>query len=767
MNSKLISNLVLGVVSLLSSSVAFSAACSDNISPPDGACESLSVNLPNRTITINPGVTISGNSSALALIFNYPGAIGTNLINNGLLDSAFQIGGIYNAWVGVGTPPSANIGTITLLRNAGTISVPGHAILSRSTVIGSLVNSGSITSSFNDGIQVIEGGSVTLIENSGSITGGTPRYSLYTDSTSSIGSINNLSGGSFIGTLSNEGTISGLANAGTIQGVGSDGLKNSGLISVLSNTGMIRSFGMGGRYGIDNSGTITVLGNSGTLRGLNSGLRNVVGATIGSLTNYVAGGIGGGGTGIENSGSIQTLVNYGQISSAFSSGLYNDGTIGVLTNLGQISAPFGNMVFNAGAIATLNNLNAAVPLTYSGALPTNYNVIINSPVDYGKLSIAPTGGAINFGIYAGDNAGIAASTIKKGTYSSVLMGFSSDNLNNTTGKYNGFTWTLNNSAGNTWDLLVTGAPTADTQASLLKSALALQKVDMLQRAIVTSSLYHDCVVFDQNNVCVSAGGGYTKVDSSGTKNSSALVVAAYRPRPNYRLGMSLDQSVSQNGAEPVFNMSAKIPLIGIFGVWSASQDGSGGEAKISAVYGQKNTTVNREVVGDSEAGSGSSLLTSHGVQLTLKYGLKATDRILLQPYFGVRYSSNHLDGYSESASGNVTAPLKFASFESDTTTGLMGLEVRYRLSSAVALFAGAGVEHVVRSNGGMYSATGIDGLTAFTLNSNLSKTRAAASLSAYYDLDKSRRLGVAMVYRQEPSRSISSSTVMLTYTAGL
>lgn len=169
----------------------------------------------------------------------------------------------------------------------------------------------------------------------------------------------------------------------------------------------------------------------------------------------------------NSSGSISLLNNNGRIIGG-SSGVYNDpgSLIGTLNNTGTITG-LTEGINNNGTITNLNNAqgvgNTNGALTYKGALPTNYNIIINSAINYGQLSGISVTGSTNFGIYAGGVNGVAASVIAKGTYSRVLSGMTSANLAGTTaGNYNGFTWRLNNSSGSIWDLIVTGASTTDT-----------------------------------------------------------------------------------------------------------------------------------------------------------------------------------------------------------------------------------------------------------------------------------------------------------------
>ena len=151
---------------------------------------------------------------------------------------------------------------------------------------------------------------------------------------------------------------------------------------------------------------------------------------------------------------IGTFLNAGTIdgSTAGYTLLFTTGSISTFTNSGSISGVFSSILLDGGlTIGTLNNeqgaSSSALKFYASGrSLPTNYNIIINSASDYGKLNWASPSGSTTFGIYTG-------SSVAAGTYTSVLTGLTSSNLAATSGSYNGFNWTLLNSSGTTWDLV--------------------------------------------------------------------------------------------------------------------------------------------------------------------------------------------------------------------------------------------------------------------------------------------------------------------------
>lgn len=257
--------------------------------------------------------------------------------------------------------------------------------------------------------------SVTAINNRGTITAGTGIYS---------------SGDTNISTLNNSGVITGYSYA----------IKNgtSSIINNLVNTGEIASTEVDS-VAISNNGTITSIQNSGTIRGQGKGIGNT-------------------------SGSITTIVNSGTIS-ATGSAIYlatgvRPGSIGTITNTGSLIGSSSNITNMAGTLGTLNNLqgvgNSNGALTYTGALPTNYNIIINSLTQYGQLVGTNVSGTMTFGI---SSLTVSSSSIINTNIADVLTGITAEQLGrpgvtsfsaNSNGY--GYTLTLTNLATNTWGL---------------------------------------------------------------------------------------------------------------------------------------------------------------------------------------------------------------------------------------------------------------------------------------------------------------------------
>jgi hypothetical protein len=321
---------------------------------------------------------------------------------------------------------------------------------------------------------------------------------------------------------------------------------------------------------------------------------------------------------------------------------------------------------------------------------------------------------------------------------------------------------------NLWAYIISLITTADTQQSLVNTASVLQGTFTLQNSVMVNSFTYDCPVFDKHGICVSAGGRNTAVQAQGINNTSGLIIASYRlDKNNSRIGAYADQNLSVSGPGTV-QLGSNTPMLGLFGVWSERPDGIGAEVKVSAAYGQKSTTVTRQVVGTSEAGSGGSNLTSQGAQAVVKYGFGVMQDVVVSPYAGIRYTQNNMGGYTEATSATVTAPLTYGQLNTNATTALAGAEAKYRGIPKTTLFASAGVETDTNTANGSYNASNasIGTLTPVNFNPNPVTTRPTASVGGYYDIEKNQRLGVTGIYRQEAFQAVSTTTVMATYTVG-
>lgn len=426
---------------------------------------------------------------------------------------------------------------------------------------------------------------------------------------------------------------------------------------------------------------------------------------------------------------------------AHSRSLVNSGTFDITAKSGAVSIS-SYAQSSTGTLATNISSNNVQGLRITGSASLAGNLVVNAD-----------GGTYHPGHYT---------LLSSGGLSGKFANFSS-NLSS----YTPYAYNLGYDVNDVF-LTLYSFYLADTQQSLVNTSQALQSTFTLQNTVLSNSFSYDCTEFGVNNICISAGGRNTAVSAAnGLNNTSALLIAAYRPHPNYRIGAYADQNLSMNNAGSTVNQSNNTPLVGLFGAWNEKLDGTGAEIKVSAAYGQKNTTVTRQVVNTSEPGTGSANLISQGAQITAKYGFAVMPEVIVSPYVGMRYTQNNMGGYTEAASSSVTAPLTYSALNTNATTALLGAGASYRFLPQAGVFASAGVETDTNTANGTYSATGVIGLTPINFNANPVKTRPTATLGAYYDIEKNQRLGITGIYRQEPYQAVQTTTVMATFTVGL
>ena len=515
--------------------------------------------------------------------------------------------------------------------------------------------------------------------------------------------------------------------------------------------GSIRSF-----LGIHNQGKITTLNNNGTIES-DFGIYNDLGGTITTLNNN--GMIHGDTNGIMNRAIITTLNNNGTIESNF-------GSYGINNSYATIT--------------TLNNRQGASSstLTYIGSLPTNYNVVINSPRDYGRISFSIPRGTTTFGIssLSGANIGVAGTR-----YQNVISGLGASYVNNeaTTLTYkNGLltaTYELvaddfNNP--NTWDLLIRsmtiGPSATDTQTSLHTLAPKLRggfSGQSMATNFANMNTY-DCDLFDAKGVCVSVGGQQTYVDNPSSNMTSTVVVAGYKVSPQIRIGGFLNQNINNNTVAGVHISNAN-PLMGLFAVWNQNENRLGYQVKIANAYQDKDVTTTRDMVGTSEAGTGSTTLNTQSYVGEFRYAFLANEETtLVRPYAALRYTNIKQDGYTEQTSAGVTAPLTYSAIHDRSTTALVGVKLNHKLAEKVNLTGSIGVEQDLYHEVDNLTASGVSGLTSENFNDSIKRTRPVASIGAYYMPAKNQRIAADLYYQQLPFQSTASTTAYVNYTIG-
>lgn len=544
---------------------------------------------------------------------------------------------------------------------------------------------------------------------------------------------------------------------------------------------------LGAGSDVINTSTINVSGGNGIETGSSCGYAACTTATQygGVVSNYGTVAVTGGSasSAVLMQGTFGTLVNYGTLRAAAddyaiktttASGataavgsLIVNGAGGVIDGQVSVAAGAYSRFENSGwmGIGSANTSAPGISHTASGTFVQTSTGTLGlriSSTNVDKLVVdgtAKLGGTLSLSATAG-SYGAARYSIVNAT-------------SGLTGSFAGLTTNLASATKLSYDannayLNVYAFTTAETQQSLVNNASALQSTYTLQNSVLANSFSYDCTEFGSNGICISAGGRNTAVSAAnGLNNTSALLITAYKVHPQVRIGAYADQNLSVNNSGSTVNLANNTPLIGLFGAWNERADGTGTEVKVSAAYGQKNATVNRQAVGTSEAGTGSSRLNSQGAQVTAKYGFAISPQVIVAPYVGMRYTQNNMGGYTEGSSTTVTAPLTYSALNTNATTALAGVGASYRFIPKATVFASAGVESDTNTANGTYSATGINGLTPVNFNANPVKTRPTAMLGAYYDVVKNQRLGVTGIYRQEPYQGVSTTTVMATYTIGL
>ena len=631
----------------------------------------------------------------------------------------------------------------TAVTNSGLIDTAGSANLNSIKFIdnsgsNSLTNSGTIqtetTGSYGHAIHV-EDSSVTEITNS---SGGTIKV---TDSALNSGAIRINTGGS-VNTITNNATISAV---GTTHSRGIISISTA-TIDRITNTGTISaSGGSNSNHGIvfwNNSGTSIT--NSGTIQGTGG--------------NY------GYGVRIGESGNISSITNSGTIKGS-KDGIANSNTITSIVNTGTITGTSGYSIHNVeGSITNLTN--SQNNLTLMGNVPTNYYVKVNSTSSYGKISFTSANGSMNIGI-ADD------STLTEGTYEAVVSGVSASNISNNSSTYisnaNHFKYSVSNSSGTQWDLVVNDL-TEDVQCSVdsgsgscTKTSCITSSIETGMNAVTNSNFAHmntyDCDTFGESGSCLSIGGRGIFVNDPQSEIGGVVLVYGKKQSSNLRWGTFLHHNISYNTPSN-FTLSNDTPMIVFYGVWNEKTDHTGLQFKIGNSYQATNAVITRPVVGVSDEATGNTSLYNNQVILELRNNKKISDSFTLSPYFATLYSQKYQKGYTETG---IDLPLTYNKIIDTSMTAITGIKFRKNLNKDYSFFGTIGLEHDLTHQVSALSPTGVSGLTTVDLTKSHNPTRPVIAIGYDHQVTNNQILRIKAQYQELPYQGMNETNLYASY----
>tara|TARA_B110000977_G_scaffold36168_1_gene48437 strand:+ start:169 stop:2163 length:1995 start_codon:yes stop_codon:yes gene_type:complete len=449
--------------------------------------------------------------------------------------------------------------------------------------------------------------------------------------------------------------------------------------------------------------------------------------------------------------------------------------LGIITTTAEVggAAAYDIYVRSGATLTTLNNRQSG--LTYYGKIPTNYNAVINSTSDYGKIIFSNNSGNTSFGIYAGSV--LESET----TYASVIDGLESSNI--TAGhsgyhSYDGRTWawTLENPSANLWDLVVgacTGCMMEDTQDTIeeVGDSIGTEFSRILHKGASATASFanmntYDCDLFDKEGKCYSIGGRHTDVNGNNDSDSSssgAVFVFGNKFNKNFRVSAFVDQQVDRNNPKGL-KVHNKGPMIGGNLVWNQFANHLGFQVRVANAYQAKDMTITRSEIGEAEAGVGETEIEVQSYVAEVSYQFRDGDSFF-RPYLAARRSIIKQDGYTETGVAN---PLTYNTLKDKSTTIVMGMKAKYRLNHTVTLNGALGVENDISNKVDKIQATSstITGLTPVDLNTSINKTRPVVTLGATYHIAPNKAFSAQAQYQELSYTRTTAKTLYFNYMVG-
>ncbi len=407
------------------------------------------------------------------------------------------------------------------------------------------------------------------------------------------------------------------------------------------------------------------------------------------------------------------------------------------------------------------------PLTFWGELPGIYEVIINSPVSYGQLSLKSSGSAQPMTVIASHMS--AAPT---GAYANVVIGLASGEITNEgeiTAGGHGILSVLSDATlridgiDENWDLNVLnfGTDMAEPQGFFLRQ----------NWLAVRQALDYDCDLFDKHGVCVAWLGGYNSYDGKdiggGTLGElSGRLIAAKRLNEQVRIGAFMNWRFDGDDIEGIQNID-RLPILGGFLGYSQAANGTGFQMRFSAAYEHGDADfTHANLLGDANSASGNAGFDTYGAGIEAGWGLTLPKQHVMTPFVSLNYVNSTRDGYNDrSAAGDVQDPFSYDAYEEAYTTGAFGVRLKGPLADKANYHLSLGLERVLGGDPDTFRLEGDFGSASYHGQAGLSDWSFTSSIGINYMLDEFKAVTMD-AYMRQMEGGLNNGGVSLGYKMG-
>ena len=534
------------------------------------------------------------------------------------------------------------------------------------------------------------------------------------------------------GTMTSLGILAGGSSISVAYAVSSDGSMIVGysdstdgnrafkyVDGTMTSLGVLTGGSQSRAYDVSGDGSV-IVGYSGSTDG-NRAFKYVDG-TMTSL-GVLPGGIRSYARGISSDGSVIVGNSY-SIETENRAFKYVDGT---MTNLGALEGSNEN---GYGSYAQSASSDGSVIVGYSDSTD-------------GRRAVKYVDGTVtSLGVLTGGSSSVAHDVSDDG---SVIVGYSDSTDGNRAFIYRNVMLDVTN-----------------TTTALATTGLQLHSILNYKNNVLSQSLNANCNVFGINKVCAQLSlrqdsDNHNDEFSSNSAQSAYTLVGAYQLQPNLSLGGLIDQADQELPSN--YQDTRNEPTVGLFAAYSGTYAGREYTAKLSAAYNNENYNITRDVLTNTEAGTGSSSIASEGMQLEVVTALPSYQGIALTGVAKLNYKNSNRAGYIETSA--VDFPVTYSTVEHNAVTNELNLYGEKKLANQWIAGGYIGMEHDLSNKISSYDATG-QYINSVSLTPQVLKTtRYAAGLYSIYVLQPNQHIKLSLNYRDAPflSEGLTSTAI--------